>query len=47
MHLVARLPGDLGRWLPGILREAADAALFVFLDPLGTSLDRDQQCGCC
>jgi three-Cys-motif partner protein len=38
------LPGDLGQHLPGIMREATGAALFAFLDPFGTALDRDQLC---
>ncbi|MFC4950789.1 three-Cys-motif partner protein TcmP [Pseudonocardia sp. GCM10023141] len=36
--------GELGEHLHWILRKAADAALFVFLDPFGTALDRPQLC---
>jgi three-Cys-motif partner protein len=36
------LGGDLRRLLPGILATARDAALFAFLDPFGTALDREQ-----
>ncbi|GAA5135530.1 three-Cys-motif partner protein TcmP [Pseudonocardia adelaidensis] len=38
------LHGELGRHLPAILRDARGAALFVFLDPFGTALDRHQLC---
>lgn len=36
------LEGDLGAHLPGLLPAAAGAALFAFLDPFGTALDRKQ-----
>ncbi len=34
--------GDLGLQLPGLLSAAAGSALFAFLDPFGTALDRQQ-----
>ena len=34
--------GDLGQRLPELLPLATDAAMFVFLDPFGTALDRTQ-----
>lgn len=36
------LQGDLRDHLPAILNSASDAALFAFLDPFGTALDRSQ-----
>lgn len=36
------LPGDLRDHLPAVLRSAQGAALFAFLDPFGTALDREQ-----
>lgn len=34
--------GDLGAHIPVLLPQAVGAALFAFLDPFGTALDRDQ-----
>lgn len=39
------LHGDLRDLLPGILETAQGAALFAFLDPFGTALDREQLVG--
>jgi three-Cys-motif partner protein len=39
------LPGDVQEHLPFILQLAAGAALFAFLDPFGTALDRAQLVG--
>ncbi|MDQ4032260.1 MAG: three-Cys-motif partner protein TcmP [Actinomycetota bacterium] len=36
------LEGDLGAHLPGLLPATSGAALFAFLDPFGTALDREQ-----
>lgn len=38
-------PGDLGEHLPQVLQLARGAALFAFLDPFGTALDRAQIVG--